>query len=322
MTLALAAVIAAGIVLPHVLRLERVAPVVAIALWLSALALRALACAFVVVYVLLYLPRTGLFDVLTHWCWTALVPFVDHRHEVDGHSVGDLAVQVPLLLLVLSLVWVVVEVLHAHRATRRLIEREVIGHGPRGSLIVGGPEIDLAVAGITRPQILVSAGALALLDDDELAAALDHEQAHIVRGHRFVTLVAAWFRAAGWLVPGARRAVRELAFHLERDADRWALRRRDDRLALASVITKAAESRLLGGDVAVAQLGRSGVRQRVTQLLEDEPARRRPAAAALHGLAATMLAATLMLAAIVPAAAVAGVEHDAHLTHHAHRCNT
>jgi hypothetical protein len=77
---ALVAIVAAGIALPHALRLQRVAPVTAIALWLSSLALRALACALAVVYALLYAPGTNAFDVLTHWCWDALVPLVAGEH--------------------------------------------------------------------------------------------------------------------------------------------------------------------------------------------------------------------------------------------------
>jgi hypothetical protein len=321
MMLTLAAILAAGIALPHVLRLERVAPVPAIALWLSSLALRALGCALAVVYALLYLPRTSLFDVLTHWCWHAFVPLLDGEHGLEGHRVGDIAVLIPALLLSASLVWITFGMVRAARAARQLVERHTLGRGPRGSLIVGGPEIVLAVAGIARPRIVVSAGALTCLDDDELGAALDHERAHIARRHRFLMLLATGFRAAGRLVPGSGRAVHELAFHLERDADRWAVRRRHDPLALASVICKAAGTERSVEDIAVTGLVGTDVRRRVGQLLEDECVHaRRPAATALNGLAATMVACTLLLAVVVPAAAVAGVEHDAHLAHHTEHC--
>jgi Peptidase family M48 len=321
MIIALAATIAAGIALPHALRLQRVAPAAAIVLWLSSLALRAFGCALAVVYALFYLPRTNVFDVLTHWCWHSFLPVAAGGHGVDGHSVGDLAVLVPALLLALSLAWVSIETVRATRLARRLVKRHALDDGPRGSLIVGGPDVTFAVAGIARPRILVSAGALTSLDDDELAAALDHEQAHIARHHRFLMLLATGFHATGRPIPGGGRALRELAFHLERDADHWALRHRPDRLALASVIAKAASTQPSGGNVAVAGIGQSGVRQRVLQLLEEESGRkRRPAAAALNALAATMVACALLLAVIVPAAAVAGVENDAHVGHHGHHC--
>jgi beta-lactamase regulating signal transducer with metallopeptidase domain len=226
----------------------------------------------------------------------------------------------PALLLMLSLAWVSVGIMRAARAARRTVDRHVLGDGPSGSVIVGGPEVVFAVAGIARPRIVVSAGALTSLDDDELAAALEHERAHIARRHRFLKLFATALRAAGRPVPGGGRAVRELAFHLERDADRSALDRQHDRLALASVICKAAGAEPVGS-VALAGLGESGAHERVAQLLEEQSVgEKRRAAATVDALAVGLVACTLLLAAIVPAAAIAGVEQDAHLAHHGHHC--
>lgn len=320
MSLAVAAIAAAGIVLPHVVRLERVAPVTAIAVWLSSLALRALASVLVVLYLVLHLPGTSLFDALTHWCWHAIDPVAAGGLWLEGHSIGDLAVLVPASLLALSLVWVFLRIARVARAAQHLVQRQVLGPGPRDSLIVGGPEVAFAVAGIARPRIVVSAGALTCLDDEELAAALDHEQAHIARRHRFLVLMAIAFRAAGRLLPGGAIAVRELAFHIERDADQWALRCNHDRLALASVIYKAASVERRAGDIALAGLGESSVRRRLSELLQEEPDSPMWPAAALNGLAAGMIACTLLLAALVPATAVAGVQQDAHAAHHGQHC--
>ena len=70
----LAAIVAAGMILPHALRLQRVHPVTAIVLWLSSLALRALTGALGVVYLLFFLPRTQLFSATTHWCLDVALP--------------------------------------------------------------------------------------------------------------------------------------------------------------------------------------------------------------------------------------------------------
>jgi Zn-dependent protease with chaperone function len=318
---ALAAVIAAGIAVPHVLPLRRVPPVTAILLWLGSLALRALTCALAAVYLLFFLPRTSLFDALTHWCWDAVLPLISGEHGVEGHGVGDLAVVLPALMLAVSLVLVAVRIARCARDARHLVERQALAEGPRDSVIVGGADVAFGVAGLARPRIVVSAGALACLDDDELAAALDHERAHIVRRHRFVVLLGAALRASGRPVPGGGRAFRELTFHLERDADGWALRRSRDRLALASVLCKAAGAAWPVGNVLIAELGDSGVRERLNQLLEEEPPRHpRPVMAALNGLAIAMVGCTLVLATIVPTAAVAGVDRDAHHAHHREHC--
>lgn len=310
---ALAAIVAAGVALPHLLRLERAAPVTAAVLWLSSLGLRAVAGVLGVVYLLFFLPRTEVFDALTHWCLHLVLPIVPDDLSVEGHGIGDLVLYVPGILLTGSLMAACMSTARAARAARRLVERRAVGDGPRDSLIVGGPEVAFAVAGIARPRIVVSAGALARLDDAELAAALDHEQAHIRRRHRYVMLLALALQAVGRIVPGSARAIRELAFQLERDADRCALRG-GDRLALASVILKAAEE--ADGPPQVARLG---VRERLHQLL-DEPAPHR-AAPALNAIAIAMVAYTLVVSALVPAAAVAGARGDAHGTHHAQHCD-
>ena len=138
-----------------------------------------------------------------------------------------------------SLSWALARVVQATLAVRRLV-RSPLGEGPEGSVIVGGEDVMLAAAGLTRPTLVVSAGALARLDDAELAAAMAHERAHIRRFHRYVLLFAEVCRVLGRPLPGTARAVRQLRFHIERDADRCAVRERTDRLALASAICKAA----------------------------------------------------------------------------------
>lgn len=321
MTLALAVIAAAGIAAPHLLRLQRVNPVIAITLWLSSLALRALVGVLGVVYLLFFLPRTGVFAALTHWCLHTAVPALADELEVEGHGLGDLALYLPGAALAGSLVVACISTGRKAVAARHLVERHVVGTGPRNSLMVGGHDVLLAVAGLTRPRIVVSAGALASLDDEELCAALDHEQAHIARRHRFVMLAAIVLRALGRPLPGTPRAIRELAFHLERDADSWALRHRSDRLALASAICKAAISTDSTSTPATARLGETGVRERVGQLLDDSATRSSMSAtAALKALATAMVACTLMLAAILPTAAVAGARADAHGTHHDEHC--
>jgi bla regulator protein blaR1 len=319
MTVALAALVPVGIVLPHVLRLQRAAPVTACLLWLTSLALRALTGLALVTFLLFFLPRTEVFRSLTHWCLHAVFPGLADELNLEGHGIGDLLLLVPGIALGTSLLIACVRTGRGAWTARRLVHRHVLGSGPRGSVIVSGPDVMLAVAGLARPRILVSAGALAQLDDAELAAGLDHERGHIARRHRFVTLTTAALSALGWMIAGTRRAASEVAFHLERDADRWALAHRNNRLALASVIYKAAVGTPSLGSTAIANLGQTGVRERLGQLLDDQPGRTsHPAAAALNALAAVMVACTLLLAALLPTAAVAGARSDAHQAHHAH----
>lgn len=307
MTFLLAAIVAAGITLPHCLDLHRAAPAPAAALWLTSVALRALTAVFVVVYVVMFLPSTAMFHALTHWCWETVLPLLTGQGGLEGHRVGDAATAVPGVLLAASLVSVAFGVARTARAARRLIARSSLGRGPHDSVIVGGPEIVLAAAGLARPRVIVTAGALLALEDDELAAGLDHERGHIARRHRYVLVLADLCRSAGRVIPGGRRALREVTFHLERDADRWALSRRNDSHALARAICKSAMARSTTGPVVTALTG-AGTSERVEQLIDAPPRAGRAMNGALHLLAVAMVVVTLALAAMVPPAVAAGAE--------------
>ena len=282
---ALVAAALGGIVLPHVLRLERADPAAACVLWGTALGLRALLVVGTVAGALVLLHPAHLLRAFAEW------PCAPH-HQVAGHALaaaGGLA-------LTISLLWAVARVIQAALAVRRLV-RAPLGHGPGGSVIVGGDDVMLAAAGLTRPTLVVSAGALARLDDAELRAAMAHELAHIRRRHRYVLLYAEVCRVLGRL-PGTARALRELRFHIERDADRSAVRERADRLALASAICKAATGATTRPGIAA--LGGDGTAARVRELLQDTV----PTAGArgLRALATATIAIAVGAALTMPAA--------------------
>lgn len=272
MTQALAALLILGISAPHLLPLSSASPPVAATIWLSALCLRALTVLFVALYLVLFLPYTKLFSAVTHWCWHAVLPLLATHLGLNGHRVGDAAVIVPAFVLAFSLISVAVGVVRAARSVRALLTRSSLGLGPGDSMIVSGPEVLLAAAGITRPRVFVSAGALTTLDDDELAAGLDHERAHIAHRHRFVLVFAELCRSLARFVPGTCTTMSELHFHLERDADHWALARRHDPYALASGICKAAASRATPTPGLVLLAGRGQATRRVDELIEGPAA--------------------------------------------------
>jgi bla regulator protein blaR1 len=280
---ALVAAALGGIVLPHLLRFERADPVTAVVLWAAALGLRALVVVGTVAGALVLLHPAQLLRAFAEW------PCAPHHHVV-GHAVAA----VGGLALALSLVWAMARVAQATLAVRRLVRRP-LGRGPQGSVIVGGDDVVLAAAGLARPTLVVSAGALARLDDAELSAAIAHERAHIRRRHRFVLLFAELCRVLGRPLPGTVHAVRELRFQIERDADRSAVRDRADRLALASAICKAATG--ASTRPGMAALGGDGTAARVRELLQGavpdaHPVRLRALAA---GVAAFAVGAALSL---------------------------
>jgi hypothetical protein len=284
---ALVAAALAGIALPHGLRLSRADPGAACVLWGAALGLRALVVVGTLAGVLVLLHPGQLLIAFAEW------PCAPH-HKVVGHVAAVLGG----LALTVSLLWALVRVAQAALAVRRLI-RAPLGRGPDGSIIVGGDEVVLAAAGLARPRLLVSAGALARLDDDELAAAMAHERAHIRRRHRYVLLYAEVCRVLGRPLPGTAHAVRQLRFHLERDADRSAVRDRADRLALASAICKAATG--VRAPAGMVTLGGDGTAARVRELLDAAApaARSRGLKTLAAGVAALAVGAALALPATV-----------------------
>jgi len=296
---------------PHLVDWDRVPSEIAVVCWVSALALRALAATFVVVFVGLFLPATDVFRAVTQWCWHAVVPLVAAHLGLSGHGVGEAAVIVPVAVIAVSLVSVLWAIWSAARAVRRLVRSCGLGPGPAGSLMIGGSDVVVAAAGLSRPRVVISAGALAAFDNAELAASLDHERGHIVRRHRYLLVFGEICRAIARLVPGSRAAARQLAFHLERNADEYAVSRRHDPLALASAICKAALPAPAASSSLVPLAGEGTVaRLRILVELERAAQPHRPFGPEWAGrlAAVAMVVLTVSLAAELPSAASAGLQ--------------
>ena len=75
-----------------------------------------------------------------------------------------------------------------------------------------------------RPRVVVSAGALSLLEADQLDGVLDHERAHLAARHDLVVLPFVAWRAALPFVAGVRRAGAAVATLVEMLADDRAVR--------------------------------------------------------------------------------------------------
>jgi Zn-dependent protease with chaperone function len=303
MSFLLAGALVSATALPHLLPRARLTPPGGIALWLLVLLLRAMLVVMLIVLAVLYLPATELFRLVTHWCVHAVIPFVATHLGFSGHGLGDAATLVPAVVLAFSLVSALFALWRRMRAVRSWLKGSVLGTGPGESLIVGGADIVVAAAGIRRPRVVVSTGALANLDDQELAAGLEHEQGHIAHRHPYVAVVGNMLCAVARLLPGSRAALSQLHFHLERDADEFAVRRTGDPLSLASVICKAAGA-AKPVNPALIGLGGAGAATRLKLLLDRRLARPSSVTAiAAPALAVLLLALIAVMAAAVPSLA-------------------
>lgn len=290
--LTVALVALASLTAPHLVSLRHASPPAAITVWLLALLVRAVVAVSLATLALIGLSDVGVVRALLDWCWHELLPDVPSQMGFGEHPIAHAVVAVPALVLGASLLWLGVRFVRADLALRRRLAG-AIGRGPLGSTIVSDDRIVFAVTSVGRGRVIVSDRALGELDEDELAAGLTHELAHLRRRHRPLLLVGSVLEAVARPLPGTRTAERELRFHIERDADRYTVRTLHDPLSLASAICKAAGAPGTG----LAGLGGRGrVTQRLEELLEGSPTPRRSQRAA--GAMAAILVAVLVAAGL------------------------
>ena len=166
-------------------------------------------------------------------------------------------------------------VLRARQRQRELLS--LLAHGdPKvpGALVVDHPAAAAYCLPGLRPEIVISAGVLDLLDADELAAVLAHERAHLRERHDLVLLpFSALLRAFSW-AGITTKAYRAVGLLLEMHADDRVLRQRPAReLATALLrVGAAGGGGVPAGALAVAgQLGECEVAARVIRLLRPPP---------------------------------------------------
>lgn len=262
--------VAAGLLLLALLLLPQqslpraLSPGLGIAVLLSALALRAALVASAALLALLAMPATSSFQHLSSWCFHTVAPYFSLHIGLNGHAIGHTAVLVPASMIIAMLASAGFGSWRAKLVVRGWIRSNSIGSGPSGSVIVGGSQVLLATTGIRHPQVVVSAGALMSLDDEELSAGLEHERGHVRRGHQFVALAAVVLYGCCRFLPGTRSILDQLQFQIERDADEYALRRTGDPTSLAGAIFKAASP--LNAPGAIHGLGGSDVGDRIEAL--------------------------------------------------------
>jgi hypothetical protein len=207
--------------------------------------------------------------------------------------------------LLVLLCWVLIAstgaVLRDRRRHRALLS--LLAHGdPKvpGALVVDHPAAAAYCVPGLRSRIVISAGALDLLDQAELAAVLAHERAHLRERHDLVLLpFTALARAFPWSVL-VQRSYASVALLVEMLADDHAARQRPARELVTALIRvgAAGPAGTPSGTLAMADeddaMGDSGVTARVERLLTPSPGLCLPARALVCGAAAALV--------VVPAA--------------------
>jgi Zn-dependent protease with chaperone function len=182
-------------------------------------------------------------------------------------------------LLLGVLCWILIaasaSVLRARQRQRELLS--LLAHGdPKvpGALVVDHPAAAAYCLPGLRPEIVISAGTLDLLDADELAAVLAHERAHLRERHDLVLLpFIALLRAFSWATI-TTRAYRAVGLLLEMHADDRVLRQVPARELATALLRVGAAG---GGGVPAGALAVAGqqaeceVAARVIRLLRPPP---------------------------------------------------
>jgi Zn-dependent protease with chaperone function len=153
-----------------------------------------------------------------------------------------------------------------------------------GGRVLAHPEAVAYCLPGTAARVVLSSGAMDVLDKAELAAVVAHERAHLAERHDLVVLpFAAWVTALPWL-PGVRRARIAVATLVEMLADDRACAV-CDRAALATAVARVGSSGAPVG--ALAATGGATV-ERIHRLMDP------PAPSVLIRLAAYVTAAALL----------------------------
>jgi Zn-dependent protease with chaperone function len=200
-------------------------------------------------------------------------------HPMAAIGLARLGSLVAGILLLAILCWILVaataSVLRARQRQRELLI--LLAHDdPKvpGALVVDHPAAAAYCLPGLRPEIVISAGVLELLDADELAAVLAHERAHLRERHDLVLLpFLALLRAFSW-AGITTRAYRAVGLLLEMHADDRVLRQLPARELATALLRVGAAG---GGGVPAGALAVAGrpaeceVAARVIRLLRPPP---------------------------------------------------
>jgi Zn-dependent protease with chaperone function len=231
-----------------------------------------------------------------------LVSLLTADHPVQAIGLARLGCLVAGILLLAILCWILVaataSVLRARQRQRELLI--LLAHAdPKvpGALVVDHPAAAAYCLPGLRPEIVISAGVLDLLDADELAAVLAHERAHLRERHDLVLLpFLALLRAFSW-AGITTRAYRAVGLLLEMHADDRVLRQLPARELATALLRVGAAG---GGGVPAGALAVTGrpaeceVAARVIRLLRPPPG--------LNGVATTLVLGVSVALVALPAA--------------------
>ncbi|AFR10961.1 MULTISPECIES: M56 family metallopeptidase [Nocardiopsis] len=216
-----------------------------------------------------------------------------------SHLVAIVVAVTLTLVLFAGLVASFVQVVRVRRRHHDLLELVASDHPDvPGARVVDHPAAAAyCLPGVLRSQVVISAGALAVLDNRELAAVLAHEHAHLRQRHDLVLLPFSSLKRAFPKVRLVRTYYETVALLIEMCADDQARRKSSSReLAMALLRFGAAgPAPVPAGAMAAVQHAEPDVMRRVNRLLRPDDELPYHAGAIIMGSSAFLLAAVTCL---------------------------
>ena len=219
--------------------------------------------------------------------------------EGISHIVAVVLAMVLTLVLFYGLVSSFVQVVRVRRRHHDLLALVAEEHPDvPGARVVDHPvAAAYCLPGVLRSQVVISAGALEVLDDKELAAVLAHEQAHLRQRHDLVLLPFSSLKRAFPRVRLVRTYYETVALLIEMCADDQARRTSSPR-ELATALLRfgaAGPASVPDGAMAVVEKAQPGVVRRVNRLLHPDDELSYHIGAFVMGASAFLLASVVCL---------------------------
>ncbi|MEX0701382.1 MAG: M56 family metallopeptidase [Planctomycetales bacterium] len=143
--------------------------------------------------------------------------------------------------------------------------------------------------GVLRPRIIVSTRLMAELEPSEINAVLEHERAHVRRGHLLVFTSAHVISRAFWFIPPIDRSMRMVIAGLETSADAAAARSVGDPLVVARTLLHVSEQARSAPPAASLGGVTDHLAHRIRRLVHPSPSHRRGPAIVLALLSGLLL---------------------------------
>src|SRR6201996_3602209 len=224
--------------------------------------------------------------------WRVTPHATSHQILILGQSLSYPAANIDAVVIVLLAVLGAVVTARALTGTLREVRaarrfHQLLGQrAPRplhGALLIVDPQPQAFCAGLLRPRVYVSTGAVAILDEEALSAVLAHERHHAYR-HDPLRLAAGRVLAqALFFLPGLGDLVERQQALAELSADESAVNDLPaNRSALARAMLSFSDSPARGGSTGVDPA-------RVDYLLGDPPSWRFPALLCLLAISVLVL---------------------------------